>query len=66
MRIFREITNDRGLPVKYAASNNDAEYRLYSAYAHDLLKEYIDRYERIPSSRWYRRHFQFESVRFTR
>lgn len=62
MRIFREVTNDHGYMVKCAASDNDAEYRLYSAYAHDLRKAYVERYHRIPSSRWYRRKFTFESA----
>lgn len=63
MRIYKENTNDNGYVKTCCASNNMAEYRLTSAYAHDLYTDYVDRYNREPSSRWYNRHFNFTRIK---
>ena len=60
--IYKEVTNDRGYQTYCYASNNAATYILTSAYAHDMYFEFVDKYERVPSSQWYRRHFDFERV----
>ena len=58
--IYKEVTNDRGYQEYCYASNNAATYILTSAYAHDMYSEFVDRYGRVPSSQWYRKHFNFE------
>lgn len=63
MRIYKEKTSDNGYIRKCYASDNFAEYQLTSAYAHDLHSEYLERYNRIPSSRWYNRHFSFTRIK---
>lgn len=63
MRIYREITNDRGNVHFHGASDNFAVYLLTSAYAKDLWREYVVRYNRQPSSAWYNRHFRFNRIR---
>lgn len=60
--IFKEVTNDRGYQRPCYASNNSATYILTSAYAHDMYFEFVDKYNRIPSAQWYRKHFNFEMV----
>ena len=60
--IYKEVTNDRGYQLPCYASNNAATYILTSAYAHDMYSEFVKKYGRIPSSKWYRRHFDFERV----
>lgn len=60
--IFKEVTNDKGYQKPCYASNNAATYILTSAYAHDMYSEFVEKYGRIPSSQWYRKHFNFERV----
>ena len=60
--IYKEVTNDRGYQKFCCASNNAATYILTSAYAHDMYSEFVDKYGRIPSAQWYRKHFNFERV----
>ena len=60
--IFKEVTDDRGYQKYCYASNNSATYILTSAYAHDMYTEFVDKYSRIPSAHWYRKHFNFERV----
>lgn len=60
--IYKEVTNDRGCQLPCYASNNAATYILTSAYAHDMYSEFVDKYNRIPSAQWYRKHFNFEMV----
>lgn len=60
--IFKEVTNDKGYQKPCYASDNSATYILTSAYAHDMYREFVDKYERIPSAKWYRNHFSFERV----
>ena len=60
--IYKEVTNDRGCQTYRYASNNAATYILTSAYAHDMYSEFVDKYGRIPSAQWYRKHFNFERV----
>ena len=60
--IYKEITNDKGCNWERCASDNNATYILTSAYAHDMYSEFVDKYNRIPSSRWYRKNFNFERV----
>ena len=58
--IYKEVTNDSGYKNYCYASNNAATYILTSAYAHDIDSEFVDKYNRIPSAQWYRKHFNFE------
>ena len=60
--IFKEVTDDRGYQKHCSASDNSATYILTSAYAHDMYSEFVQKYDRIPSARWYRKHFSFERV----
>ena len=60
MKTFIEITSDKGYAKSVAASNNGAEYIIASAKMHDLYNDYVERYNRIPTAAWYRRHAQFE------
>lgn len=63
MRIYKEITNDHGYEMDCYADDNFATYILTSAYAHDKYTDYVDRYQREPSAKWYNRHFQFERIK---
>lgn len=63
MRTFRENTNNHGVIRKCYASDNYAEYQLTSAYAHDLYTDYLERYNRAPSARWYNKHFNFTRIK---
>ena len=60
--IFKEVTDDKGYQKHCSASDNFATYILTSASAHDMYDEFVDKYGRIPSSQWYRKHFNFERV----
>ena len=60
--IYKEITSDKGYQRHCYASNNSATYILTSASAHDMYDEFVDKYGRIPSSKWYRKYFNFEKV----
>ena len=60
--IYKEVTNDRGYQLSCYASNNASTYILQSAYSHDMYHEFVDKYGRIPSAQWYRKHFNFERV----
>lgn len=59
--VFHEVTSDRSHPRRCFSSSNSVEYVLYSSYAHDLRSAYVDKYYRLPSSRWYRKHFRFST-----
>lgn len=63
MRIYKEITTDHGYIKKCSAINNNAEYQLTSAYAHDLIYNYIEKYNRYPSSAWFNKHFNFIRIK---
>lgn len=63
MRIYQEITNDRGYVLPCATSNNDATYYITSARGHDLVRDFEDKYHRVPTSRWFNKHFRFERIR---
>lgn len=54
-----EITSDKGCEQVCHTSDNWTEYVLTSAYAKDMYTDYVEKYDRLPSSRWYRRHFRF-------
>ena len=58
--IYKEVTADKGYQRYCHASNNYATYILTSAYAHDMYSEFVQKYGRIPSSKWYRKNFNFE------
>ena len=60
--IYKEVTSDNGNEWSCYASDNYATYILTSSHAHDLYIKYRQRYERIPSARWYNKHFNFERV----
>lgn len=60
MRTFNEVTGDRGYRMRCSARDNNAEYVITSAYGHDLVNAYKEHYDRLPSARWYHRHFNFE------
>lgn len=62
MNIYKEKTNDRDATYHKYASDNKATYILTSARAHDLYNDYIDKYSRMPSSKWFNRHFIFEKI----
>lgn len=62
MRTYREVTTDNGVELKCFASNNSATYILTSARGHDMHTEFVEKYDRLPSSGWYNKHFSFESV----
>ena len=61
MKRFIEITSDKGIEYHSHASDNSATYILTSAYAHDLYDDYVDKYNRLPSSTWFNRHFKFKN-----
>lgn len=63
MYIYKENTRDNGAILRCHASDNAAEYQLTSAYAHDLHSDYLERYSRQPSARWYNRHFNFIRIK---
>lgn len=63
MRIYKENTTDHGYIKKCSASNNLAEYQLTSARAHDLIFEYLEKYNRYPSSKWFNNHFSFTRIK---
>lgn len=56
---FYEETADRKYPKSCSASNNSANYVLWSANAHDMYTDYVAKYNRLPSSRWYNKYFSF-------
>lgn len=60
MRVYKEVTCDHGYSKVCRASDNNADYIITSAQGHDLYNDYIDRYGRQPSSRWYNKHFYFD------
>ena len=57
---FVERTEDKGVRMQVNASDNFATYILTSAGAHDMYRDYVQKYERVPSSKWYNRHFNFD------
>lgn len=61
--IFIEKTNDKGSRKSCPSADNNAEYILTSAKAHDLHDGYLQRYNREPSARWYNRHFNFTRIK---
>lgn len=63
MRIYKEKTDDNSYKREVCASDNMATYILTSANAHDLYDAYIERYNRVPSSKWFNRHFSFERIK---
>lgn len=62
MNIYKEITTDNGYSKYVTASNNNAIYILTSSRGKDMYQSYLDKYDRLPSSKWYNRHFSFERV----
>lgn len=60
MKTYIEITTDNSWKLRVSARNNKAEYVLTSARMHDLYREYIYRYGKIPTAKWYHRHAQFK------
>lgn len=63
MKIYKENTSDRGYIKACTAYDNAAEYQLTSAYAHDLYTDFVERYNRVPSARWYNGHFSFTRIK---
>lgn len=63
MRVYKEITDDNGAAKRCHASNNFAEYVLTSAEGRDLYDAYLNKYERLPGSSWFNRHFSFRRVK---
>lgn len=63
MNTFKEITNDHSYEKQCSASDNSATYILISARAHDMHNDYMLRYNRNPSSRWYNKYFEFKRVK---
>lgn len=63
MKVFKEITDDHGCAMKCSAADNFATYIITSAYGHDNINDYERKFNRLPSSRWYNRHFQFKQIK---
>ena len=63
MKVYKEKTHDNGYTRKCYASDNFSEYQLTSAYAHDLYTDFLKRYSRLPSARWFNGHFRFERIK---
>lgn len=63
MFTFKEVTRDHGYEKRVYASDNNAEYILTSAMAHDAYEDYVEKYNRKPSSRWYNKNFTFERIK---
>lgn len=61
--IYKEQTNDRGYVTAACCSDTNSEYWLRSSSMKDALSAYLKRYERWPSSRWYRRHARWSKER---
>lgn len=62
MNNYKEVTDDRGLVQIYGARDNMAKYIMTSARAHDMRDEYIKKYNRQPSAKWYNKHFTFTKL----
>lgn len=65
MNIYKEITEDNGIRQSCSARDNLATYIVTSAHAHDLIREYIRKYDRLPSAKWYNKHFNFKKTKIT-
>ena len=63
MFTFKEVTRDHGYEKHVYASDNCATYILTSSLAHDRYEDYVDKYNRQPTSRWYNRNFSFERIK---
>ena len=59
---YKEKTSYNGNKWICYAHDNHATYILTSSHAHDLYIKYRQRYERIPSAKWYNKHFNFDRV----
>ncbi len=63
MRVYKENTSDHGYIKKCYASDNNAEYQLTSARAHDLHSDYLEQYNREPSAGWFNKRFSFTRIK---
>lgn len=60
---FQEITDDHGVSKRVFASNNNATYIITSARARDLCSEFVEKWNRNPSSSWLNSNFRFERIK---
>lgn len=61
-RVYKELTNDKGIARNYHARDNWATYIITSASGHDEVELYKERYGKQPTANWFNRHFIFERV----
>ena len=61
--IYTEITADRGYKSRSGASDGYGEYVTTSAYMHDAISTYKDKYQRLPSRAWYRKQCRWTKER---
>lgn len=61
-RVYLEKTSDRGGEQRCGVSNNYCTYIITSARMKDLFFEYKKRFHRLPTSKWFRSHCNFERV----
>lgn len=62
MKVYKEITEDRGCPKHASCSDAHPNFILTSAHAKDMYIDFLERYSRLPHSSWFRRHFDFRLV----
>ena len=62
MKTYKELTSDKGCPMRCYARDNKATYIITSAYGHDLVNAYKEKYSKQPSAKWYNRHFAFNEA----
>ena len=60
--LFQEETNDRGYAKRCYANDNRAVYIVTSSYGHDVYNEFVQKYERLPSSRWLNKKMRFKRI----
>lgn len=62
MKWYKEITEDRGYPVLASCSDIHPNFILTSSHAKDLYGDFKHRYDRLPHSSWFKRHFKFRVI----
>lgn len=62
MKWYREITEDKGWPKLATCSDIHPHFILTSSHAKDLYSDFIERYDRLPHSSWFKRLFKFRLI----